>query len=151
MIPPLAERYKILLGFDFGTKSIGVAVGQSITQSASVLAAISAKNGLPIWPQLDPRLQEWQPEALVVGLPLAADNTELPVTAAAKNFARLLKERYQLPVYGIDEHLTTRSAKEELFAGGGYKALKKTNIDSLSAKIILETWFNRKPEQITIF
>lgn len=147
----LTVRYRTLLGFDFGTRSIGVAAGQSITQTASPLIAVSAKHGLPIWEQLDPLLKEWRPEALVVGIPLAVNNSELSVTAAAKSFAKMLKERYQLPVYGIDEHLTTRSAKAELFAGGGFKALKKAHIDSLSAKIILETWFTRKPEQITIF
>lgn len=147
----LTLRYKTLMGFDFGTRSIGVAVGQSVTQSASPLAAIPAKQGTPIWEQLDPLVKEWRPEALVVGIPLTLDGTELSVTAVARNFALLLKNRYQQPVFGIDEQLTTRSAKEELFASGGFKALKKTDVDSLSARIILETWFSRKPEQIEVF
>jgi len=143
--------YKTLMGFDFGMRSIGVATGQSITNSASSLAAIPAKWGIPVWEILDRLIREWQPQALIVGIPLALDNTELNVTAAARTFATHLKTRYQLPVYGIDEQLTTRSAKQELFADGGYRALKKADIDSLSAKIILETWFTRKPEQIQIF
>lgn len=148
---PLPFRYKILMGFDFGMRSIGVATGQSVTQTASSLSAVQAKAGIPHWEKLDRLIKEWQPEALVVGIPLALDNTELSITAAAREFASSLKARYQLPVYGIDEQLTTRSAKEELFADGGYKALKKADIDSLSAKIILETWFTRKREQIQIF
>ncbi len=148
---PLPLCYKTLMGFDFGMRSIGIATGQLITQSASSLSAIPAKQGIPVWGLLDKLIKEWQPQALIVGIPLGLDNTELTVTAAAREFALALTKRYSLPVYGIDEQLTTRSAKEELFADGGYKALKKANVDGLSAKIILETWFSRKPEQITIF
>lgn len=148
---PLPLQYRSVMGFDFGMKSIGIAMGQSITQTASTLTTISAKQGIPAWETLDKLIKEWQPNALVVGIPLALDNTELSVTATAKAFALALKNRYHLPVYGIDEQLTTRSAKEELFAEGGYRALKKASVDSLSARIILETWFNRKPEQIMVF
>lgn len=148
---PLPLCYRTLMGFDFGMKSIGIAIGQLITQSASSMSAIPAKQGIPVWGLLDKLIKEWQPEALIVGIPLGLDNTELTVTGAAREFALALIKRYGLPTYGIDEQLTTRSAKEELFADGGYKALKKANVDGLSAKIILETWFSRKPEQITIF
>jgi putative Holliday junction resolvase len=147
----LACKYQTLLGFDFGTRSIGLATGQSITQSASPLAAIAAKGGVPIWQQLDAIIKDWQPAALIVGIPLALDGSELPITQAAKDFSVTLKNRYKLPVYGVDEQLTTRSAKEHLFDSGGYRALTKTNVDSVSAKIILETWFSRKADQIIVF
>lgn len=134
----------ILLGFDFGTKHIGVAVGQTITQTARALTSIKATAGIPDWMQVDELINTWRPEAFVVGIPLNMDGTEQPLTQLAKKFANLLRERYQLPVYDMDERLTTVAAKDQLFSVGGYKALDKKNIDSMSAQLILQNWLESR-------
>ncbi len=137
---------KTLLAFDHGAKSIGVAVGQEVTGSASPLSAIKATDGQPNWALLQKLIQEWQPDLLVVGLPLNMDGTEQHTTAAAKKFANRLHGRFGLPVETQDERLTTAAAKEWLFENGGYQALDKGKIDSVSACLILESWFeNRYP------
>jgi putative Holliday junction resolvase len=129
-----------LLGFDFGMKRIGVAVGQTVTQSANPLGMVNAKQGMPDWVALTKFVKTWHPDALVVGIPLNMDGTEQPLTAAAQLFVERLKERFQLPVYGMDERLTSVEAKARLFSEGGYKALQKTSVDSVAAQLILQNW-----------
>ncbi len=137
-----------ILGFDFGTFSIGIAVGQSITGTASPLAALKAKDGQPDWDQLGSIIKEWQPSLLVVGLPLNMDGTEQLITTKAKKFANRLHGRFGLPVVMQDERLTTVAAKEELFARGGYKQLQKDKVDSASAQLILEDYLSQHPESL---
>ena len=138
----MADPQQTYLGFDFGMKYIGIAVGQSVTRSATPLTTLKATNGQPDWSKLQTIIAEWQPTALVVGLPLNMDGSEQVVTAHAKRFANRLNGRFQLPVHVVDERLTTVEAKQQLFEEGGYKALQKTNIDSYAAKLILESWLN---------
>lgn len=135
----LAVRGNIL-GFDFGTKRIGVAVGQLITASATPLNTISAEQGKPDWNMLDKIIQEWQPIALVVGIPLNMDGTPQTISKQAQHFAQELQQHYNLPVYTADERLTTRAAREQIFETGGYRALNKHQVDSIAAQIILAAW-----------
>lgn len=130
-----------VIAFDFGTKSIGCAVGQSITGTAQGLPALKAEQGIPNWELIGKMLAEWQPDLLVVGLPLNMDGTEQELTQRAKKFANRLNGRFNLPVQLHDERLTTTEARSEIFARGGYKALKKDKVDSISACLILESWF----------
>lgn len=132
-----------ILAFDFGTFSIGVAVGQHITGTASPLAALRAKDGQPNWDEVTKLIATWQPQSLVVGLPLNMDGTEQPLTAMARKFANRLHGRFGLPVYLQDERLTTVAAKQSLFASGGYKNLQKDKLDSAAAQLILEDYLNR--------
>ena len=132
---------EVLLGFDFGTKRIGVAVGQTITKTARPLETLAAKAGEPQGDALAKLIKTWQPDALVVGIPLNMDGTEQPLTILARNFANYLRAQWQLPVYEVDERLTTRDAREQIFLKGGYKALQNRQIDSIAAQLILETWF----------
>ena len=104
-----------IIGFDFGTKSIGVAVGQSVTGTASPLSALKAKDGIPNWDAIEQLFKEWQPERLVVGLPLNMDGSEQPLTQRAKKFGNRLHGRFGLPVSFQDERLTSTAAREELF------------------------------------
>lgn len=134
---PKADCY---LGFDFGTKKIGCAVGQSLTRSATPLKKIPVRQSEIRWELIQQYIKEWQPSALVVGLPLNMDGTEQNITQLAKQFAKDLEKRYQLSVYLVDERLSTRDARERVFEMGGYKALQNTDIDSLAAKLILEMW-----------
>ncbi|AZI13186.1 Holliday junction resolvase RuvX [Avibacterium paragallinarum] len=129
------------IAFDFGTKSIGCAVGQSITCSAQPLNAFKAQDGIPNWQAIDKCLQEWKPNIVVVGLPLNMDGTEQPFTARAKKFANRLHNRFGVQIVLHDERLTTTEARAEIFQRGGFKALEKGKVDSIAACLILESWF----------
>lgn len=133
-------QHDILIGFDFGMKRIGVAVGQTVTKTARPLGVVNAKQGLPDWITLTKYIKTWHPDAFVVGIPLNMDGTEQPLTSAARAFADSISERFQLPVYGIDERLTSVEAKSRVFEEGGYKALKNSAIDSFAAQLILQNW-----------
>ena len=134
---------RTILGFDFGKKYIGVAVGQEVTGSASPLGSIKANDGIPNWDALGKYLKEWQPDIIVVGLPLNMDGSEQPLTLAAKKFGNRIAGRFGIKVAFQDERLTTADAKEQLFARGGYKNLKKDNIDAESARLIIESFFEQ--------
>lgn len=134
------KKPSALLGFDFGTKSIGVATGQMITQTAQPIAAIKATDGIPNWDSVEKVINDWKPDLVVVGLPLNMDGTEQPITQRAKKFANRLNGRFGVKIALQDERLTTASAKEFIFENGGYKALDKGKIDSVSAALILESW-----------
>ena len=131
---------KTVLGFDFGMKHIGVAVGQTITRTATPLTSLKATDGIPNWDEIAKLISTWGAQALIVGIPLNMDGTEQPITAAAKKFSNRLHARYKLPVHPVDERLTTVEAKQQLFEAAGYRALDKNAIDSYSAKLILESW-----------
>ncbi len=107
-----------LLAFDFGTRSIGVAIGQRITGTARPLAAIKAQDGTPDWNIIARLLKEWQPETVIVGLPLNMDGTEQPLTARARNFANKIHGRFGVPITLHDERLSTVEARAGLFEHG---------------------------------
>ena len=130
----------IYLGFDFGYRRIGVAVGHRLTGSASPLNTLEAKQGVPNWDKIQKLLDQWHPLALVVGLPTCIDDSELYTTAASRGFARQLRKRFLLPVHLVDERLSTVEARSYLFAAGGYRKIKTSEVDSIAACIILEQW-----------
>jgi len=138
---PIGQR--TVIGFDFGKKYIGVAVGQEMTGSASPLGSIKANDGIPNWDSLASYLKEWQPDLIVVGLPLNMDGSEQQLTLDAKKFGQRIAGRFGLTVDFQDERLTTADAKEQLFSRGGYKNLKKDNIDAESARLIIESFFEQ--------
>ena len=129
-----------LMGFDFGTRSIGIATGQEVTGTASPLTSLKANEGIPDWVQLEKLLKEWQPDLLIVGLPLNMDGTEQEMTVRARKFGQRLHGRFGFQVEFKDERLTTTEAKARLFEQGGYKALGKSRVDAVSAQLILESW-----------
>ncbi|HDR1051182.1 Holliday junction resolvase RuvX [Pasteurella multocida] len=133
-----------VLAFDFGTKSIGCAVGQSITGTAQALPAFKAQDGIPNWDAIGKCLAEWQPDRVVVGLPLNMDGTEQDLTVKARKFAHRLHGRFGVAVELQDERLTTTEARAEIFGRGGYKALNKSKVDGISACLILESWFENQ-------
>lgn len=134
-------RNQTCLAFDFGTKSIGVAIGQQLTGTARPLIALKAQDGIPDWNRLEALLKEWQPDRVVVGLPLNMDGSEQPLTVRARKFANRLHGRFGIRVELQDERLSTVEARAGLFERGGYRALNKGSVDSQSAAIILQDWF----------
>lgn len=133
-----------VLGFDFGLKHIGVAVGQTVTCTATPLPSLKAKNGEPNWDKITELLKRWRPDELIVGAPFTEKGKEQRITQAARRFAAQLQARYPLPVAMIDERYTSIEARSLLFEKGGYRALDKDSIDSLAAKIITESAMNQR-------
>jgi putative Holliday junction resolvase len=131
------------LGFDFGNKKIGAAVGQTITATASPLQTIRSINQNPDWDIISKLIQEWRPEGLVVGISRQADGSDNPITPRMLKFCRQLEGRYQLPVYQQDETLSTFEAKQILFDEIRLSATKLWEVqDQLAAQLILQTWLN---------
>jgi putative Holliday junction resolvase len=137
----MQNTYHILMAFDFGMRRIGVAIGQTITATARPLTTLLAKEGEPNWDELATLIKKWAPNALIIGIPLNMDGTEQPITLKARQFAAKLHTRYQLPVHNMDERLTTKAARENLFTEGGFKALQDGQVDQVAAQLILQHWF----------
>ncbi|HVE43971.1 MAG TPA: Holliday junction resolvase RuvX [Gammaproteobacteria bacterium] len=135
----------ILLGFDFGMKRIGVAVGQTVTKTARPLTTLAAKKGQPDWVALKKIIDTWRPEGLVVGIPLNMDGSSQPLTELAHHFSTQLTAHFGLAIYEIDERLTTKDARERLFQAGGYQALQGGQVDAVAAQLILQNWLDRVP------
>ncbi|MGZ8191719.1 MAG: Holliday junction resolvase RuvX [Methylococcaceae bacterium] len=131
------------LGFDFGTKKIGTAVGQTTTATASPLQTIRSINQTPDWLSIAKLIQEWRPAGLVVGVSRQDDGTDNPVTPRMLKFCRQLEGRFQLPVYQQDEALSTFEAKQLLFDEVSVSAGKLWAVqDQLAAQLILQSWLN---------
>ncbi len=130
-----------VIAFDYGEKRIGVAIGQSITGTANPLKHLLAKDGQPDWQKVEQLLKEWQPDYLLVGLPLNMDKTEQLLTKRAQKFANRLNGRFGMKVNMMDERLSSVEAREQLFSDKGFKGLKNNSIDSQAACLILESWF----------
>jgi putative Holliday junction resolvase len=135
---------RTILGFDFGMKNIGIAVGQDLTCTANPLAAIKARDGIPDWDQIERLLKEWQPALLVVGLPLNMDGTEQEMTAAARRFGKRLHGRFGLPVEWQDERLTTYEALDQMGIRSKMDSRQRSDVDQLSAQLILQSWLNQQ-------
>lgn len=132
---------QLLLGFDFGTKQIGVAVGQMVTRQARELYNLKARDGIPNWEQIAELIKEWQPDALVVGLPLNMDGTPSDMCVRAEKFARRLNGRFNLPVHTHDERLTTFAAKGQRLSQGQQRgSYREQPVDALAAALLLQGW-----------
>lgn len=132
-----------LLAFDYGTRNIGVAAGQTITRSANSLAPLKAKDGVPDWNQIEKILKEWQPDLVLVGLPLNMDDSESELSARARKFANRIHGRFGVQVALVDERLTSFEAKGEVMSRGGSRDYKNNPVDSIAARLILESWLAR--------
>lgn len=139
----MTDKPRILLGFDFGTRRIGVAVGQELTRTARELETLNSRDGGPDWQGISRLIEQWQPDALVVGLPLNADGSDHELTTRARRFGNRLKGRYNLPVFTIDERLSSVEAERQLAEKGHFT---KGDVDKLAARIILESWLAQQPE-----
>lgn len=135
---------RTILGFDFGMKNIGIAVGQELTRTANPLTAIKARDGIPDWEQIAQLLQDWQPALLIVGLPLNMDGTEQAMTAAARRFGNRLHGRFGLPVEWQDERLTTYEALDQMGIRSKMDSRQRSDVDQLSAQLILQSWLNQQ-------
>ncbi|MEM7406659.1 MAG: Holliday junction resolvase RuvX [Pseudomonadota bacterium] len=126
-----------VLGFDYGMRNIGVAVGQSVTGTASPLCTLPIRRGKPDWQAIEALLSTWSPDLAVVGEPVNMDGSDQSMTTAARRFARQLHGRFGLQVQHADERLTTVEARAELAAAG---RLDRSD-HPIAAQIIVESWF----------
>lgn len=137
-----------LLGFDYGTRRIGIAVGNRRLGSARSLTSLDAKRDV-VWDAIARLVEEWQPEALVVGIPLTLDGETQPATLAAQRFVRQLQARFSLPVHSMDERMSSIEAHSQLrskrASGERRQRVQDGDIDSAAAKLILEHWLSENP------
>ncbi len=142
----MLKREGTYLGFDFGVKKMGVAVGQTTTKTASSLETIKSLNGKPNWQRIEKLLSDWQPCGFVVGISLQLDGQDNPVTPHMRKFCRQLEARFHLPVYQQDETLSTFEAKQLLFDEVQVNATKLWAVqDQLAAQLILQSWLENQP------
>lgn len=133
-----SAKMRTLLGFDYGLKRIGVAVGQELTGTASALLTVRANDGKPDWDTISKLIGQWQPDEVVVGLPLNMDGSFHELSYRAQRFGNQLRGRYNLPAHFMDERLSSLDAEREL--NGKSRKVKAADIDKVAAKIILESW-----------
>lgn len=136
-------QHDLVMAFDFGTSSIGLAVGQELTGKGQALKPIKANDGIPNWQIIEDAIAEWQPAFIVVGKPLNMDGSESDMSLRANKFGKRIHGRFGLPVYHMDERLSTREAKQLAYEKGHKGNFKKQPVDSIAALLILETWFSQ--------
>ncbi|ALM50908.1 Holliday junction resolvase RuvX [Halomonas huangheensis] len=132
---------RLILAFDFGTRRIGVSVGNELLRSARELPPFPARDGIPDWDAITALVDEWQPDLFIVGLPLNMDDSESEMSTRARKFGKRLYGRYGKPCEMFDERGTTREAKNiarDQGHGGNYR---KESVDGIAAVLILEGWF----------
>jgi putative Holliday junction resolvase len=136
-----------LLAFDYGLRHIGVAVGQRLISSANPLLVIKARDGVPDWQSVERVIREWQPDLLLVGLPLHMDGADSPMSERARKFARQLEGRFNKRVDMVDERLSSFAAKQNRREHAGDLDFGSNTVDAEAAVIILQDWYRRDAGQ----
>jgi putative Holliday junction resolvase len=134
-----------VLAFDFGTRQIGVAMGNTLLRVARPLTTIAAEANAARFAAVAALIGEWQPGLLVVGRPVHADGAEHEMTARAERFARQLEGRFGLQVARVDERFTSIGAEDALAAAGVRAGARKAARDEVAAQLILQSWFDAPP------
>jgi putative holliday junction resolvase len=138
---------KIIFAFDYGTRRIGIASGDTLTRTARALTTLQCVPALP-WAQIDRLIADYRPARFVVGLPYNMDGTPTLLTEASRIFANDLQSRYALPVTLVDERLSSREASEQIrdarARGLKRKRATREDIDMIAARILLEQWLENQ-------
>jgi putative Holliday junction resolvase len=133
-----------VLSFDYGQRRIGVAVGNTLTGTAEALATVAASDGVPDWHALDRLVAEWQPAAIVAGVPYNAGGGDTRLATAALRFADELGGRYGIEVHRVDERLTSREAEDSFRelrrSGAKTRRVRRGEVDREAARLILLQW-----------
>jgi putative Holliday junction resolvase len=148
-MPDTALPRGYILGFDFGLRRIGVAVGQTATHTASSLETVSHGQE-PDWIAIARLVNEWKPATLLVGLPLGPEGEETEMSKAARRFGAALNKRFSLEVAYADERLSSRAAEDRfaaLRASGSLRRKDASQLDAMAAQIILENWLQSHHDQ----
>jgi putative Holliday junction resolvase len=139
----MTESAISVLGFDFGGKRIGVATGQTLTGTATPLTTLHQIQGNPDWVSIKKLIDEWQAQALIVGMPYHVDGSENPMTVRVKQFCYELEKRFKLPVHTIDESLSSKQAEEIVKENTKINQHNKHEIDKMAAAIIVQRWLDQ--------
>lgn len=135
-----AQASATYLGFDYGTRKIGVAVGQTVTGTAQDLDTLRVRGSTPDWQRITEHVSAWRPAAFVVGLPLDSQGEETLMSRRARRFGHSLSDRYNLEVHWINEYLSSEAARHALSTRDTRKPPAQR--DQVAARLILETFLN---------
>jgi putative Holliday junction resolvase len=142
---------QLVLAFDFGLRRIGIASGDSLTSSAAPRPPATVSASGPDWTAIEREIRSLQPHLLVVGAPYNVDGTPSPMTEAAHGFAAELERRFRLPVKRVDERYSSLQAsavlKGKRASGERRRRVRREDIDSAAAAVILERWFAGEGER----
>lgn len=142
-----------VLGFDVGSRRVGIAVASSFAHSARALGVVDVRDGVPDWRRIDRMQEEWRPDAMVVGDPATLDDGDQPNRKRAQRLARQLRERYALPVVLVDERSSSREAARRFAsdrAAGRRRRRDAATLDALAAAIILERWLAAPEDAVPV-
>lgn len=137
-----------VIGFDYGARRIGAALGNRISATARALDVIGNGANGPDWARIDALLREWRPDGLLVGLPLTMDAGEQANSQGARAFAAALHARSKLPVVMVDERLSSREAAQRFAArraSGTARRKHAAGLDAVAAEVIVEQWLREQP------
>jgi len=147
-LPILERSYPDITGtvlaFDFGEKRIGVAVGETMLETAHAHTTIDSEINDVRFAKIEALIAEWQPKLLIVGLPTYLDGTDHQLTQLSKKFAQRLEGRFNLPVMMMDERLSSAEASQQLGEAGIKGRQQKTMIDAVAAQVILQSYFDSR-------
>ena len=145
---PASGAPRLVLAFDFGSRRIGVACGDTVSRAATPLDTVPVGTGGPRWEAIDALLREWQPALIVVGLPYNVDGSDSTQTRDARSFANEVARRYRLQVVLVDERYSSREAEARLksarASGLRRRRVAKADVDAAAACVILERWFTEE-------
>ena len=144
--PNAAGHEATVLAFDFGTRRIGVAVGNTLLRVARPLTTIATEANAPRFAAVAALIETWRPDVLVVGRPVHADGTPHEMTSRAERFARQLEGRFGLEVARVDERYTTEEAEAALAQAGVRAEERKAVRDQVAAQLVLQAWFDDTKE-----
>ncbi len=132
-----------VIGFDYGAKRIGVASGQTITGTATPISTLNSIEGNPDWPAMEKLIGQWKPQALIVGMPYHVDGSENKMTKTVEQFCYLLEKRFALPVYRVNETLSSYEAEQMLKKNLKIGQHNKHEVDKMAAAIIVQSWLDQ--------
>ena len=132
-----------VIGFDYGKKRTGIASGQTITNTATPLITLTQVEGNPDWEGIKYQIDEWQPDAMIVGVPYHIDGTASTMTKAAQHFGDCLKKRFKLPVYEVNEALSSYEAENTLKKKSKITQHNKHEVDKIAAAVIVQSWLDQ--------
>lgn len=138
----MSTRARTLLALDYGLRNIGVAVGNEATGTAQPAGIIGARNGTPDWQALEKKIREWQPDLVLIGLPLNMDASASDMSQRTEKFARQVEGRFGVAVALVDERLSSREARQRAREAGHAGDYAAVPVDDLAAEVILNTWLN---------
>lgn len=147
------RRDGTVLGFDVGSRRIGVAVGSGFGTGARAIAVIDVHAGNPDWNEIERLRREWRPDGLIVGDPMTIDGGDQPIRKAAQAFARQLRERTQLPVVMVDERSSSIEAAQRFAnerASGRKRRRDAAVLDAVAAAIIVERWLAAPQDAVVV-